>query len=124
MPMRTALLILAALLSAPAFAGAAPAPAAKSPEPKKSSAPAAAAEDDEDEAPKAKDAPPPTSAPPAPAPLGAVTTSSADEKQQRLVSGAPLYNPNVAVHIVEQKEFSDKWLREVAIYPAAVQVNG
>ena len=24
---------------------------------------------------------------------------------QRLVSGAPLYNPNVAVHIVEKKQF-------------------
>ena len=40
------------------------------------------------------------------------------------VSGAPLSNPNVAVHIVEQKEFTDKWSREIALYPAAVQLNG
>ncbi len=42
----------------------------------------------------------------------------------KLVSGAPLFNPNVAVHIVEQKQFSDSGKREVILYPIALQVNG
>jgi outer membrane beta-barrel protein len=37
-------------------------------------------------------------------------------EQQRLVHGAPLYNPNVSVHIVQKHEF--------ALYPVTVQVNG
>jgi outer membrane beta-barrel protein len=41
-----------------------------------------------------------------------------------LVSGAPLYNPNVAVHIVEAKQFSDSRKREFVLYPATVQANG
>lgn len=59
---------------------------------------------------------------PAPAEQGAAPTSTAE--QQKLVSGAPLYNPNVAVHIVEQKRHEEKGRFEIAIYPAAVQVNG
>ncbi len=43
---------------------------------------------------------------------------------QKLVSGAPLYNPNVAVHIVEKKQFSDRSKREIVLYPAALQANG
>jgi outer membrane beta-barrel protein len=42
----------------------------------------------------------------------------------RLVSGAPLYNPNVAVHIVERKEFSDLNKLELVLYPATIQING
>ncbi len=63
-----------------------------------------------------------TSATPAPAETGSAPTSTAE--QQKLVSGAPLYNPNVAVHIVEQKKNSEAGRFEIAIYPAAVQVNG
>jgi outer membrane beta-barrel protein len=117
--MRYLILVLAALFAVPASAAAAaPAPAPAKSDPKPTSS--AGSDEDEDEAPK----PAPANAQPAPAPLGAVSTSPAEQSQQRLVSGAPLYNPNVAVHIVEQKEFADRWSREVTIYPAAVQLNG
>ncbi|MFZ5468441.1 MAG: outer membrane beta-barrel domain-containing protein [Myxococcota bacterium] len=49
---------------------------------------------------------------------------AAPTETQKLVSGAPLFNPNVAVHIVEKKQFSDRNKREVVLYPAAAQVNG
>jgi outer membrane beta-barrel protein len=45
-------------------------------------------------------------------------------EQQRLVHGAPLYNPNVSVHIVQKKRFADEGKHELALYPLAVQVNG
>ncbi|WP_224248965.1 outer membrane beta-barrel domain-containing protein [Hyalangium gracile] len=45
-------------------------------------------------------------------------------EQQRLVHGAPLYNPNVSVHIVQKKRFADEGRHEFALYPVAVQVNG
>lgn len=91
--------------------------------------PGAAADDDEDEEPakpatptpgpseEKKDAPTAATAPaPTPAPAAA--------SEQRLVSGAPLFNPNVAVHIVEQKAFSDSGRREIVLYPVSMQVNG
>ena len=43
---------------------------------------------------------------------------AAQERAQRLVSGAPLYNPNVAVHIVQRKAFADGGKRELVLYPA------
>jgi outer membrane beta-barrel protein len=49
---------------------------------------------------------------------------AAQERAQRLVSGAPLYNPNVAVHIVQRKAFADGGKREVVLYPAVPQANG
>jgi outer membrane beta-barrel protein len=45
-------------------------------------------------------------------------------ESQRLVSGAPLNNPNVDVHIVERKAFSDSGKRELVLFPLAIQVNG
>src|SRR5690242_5694746 len=48
----------------------------------------------------------------------------AKEHAQELVSGAPLYNPNVAVHIVQRKPFADRGLRELVLYPAVPQANG
>lgn len=45
-------------------------------------------------------------------------------RAQELVHGAPLYNPNVAVHIVEKKQFSDSGKHELALFPAVAQVNG
>jgi outer membrane beta-barrel protein len=42
----------------------------------------------------------------------------------RLVNGAPLFNPNVGVHIVEQKRFADSGRFEITLFPVAVQVNG
>lgn len=48
----------------------------------------------------------------------------ADPDAQKLVSGAPLYNPNVAVHIVEKKAHSDAKKFEIVLYPATMQVNG
>lgn len=70
--------------------------------------------------------PPPANAGATAAPAAAGASVSADKaaKEQELVSGAPLYNPNVAVHIVEQKSFSDNGKREVMLFPAMAQVNG
>lgn len=86
-------------------------------------------EDEDDPAPGAKTAPTEAEKKPeekkdAPA-MGAVTTTPApaDAQAQKLVSGAPLYNPNVAVHIVEQKAYSDKFRHEVMLFGAA-QING
>ena len=119
--MRTALLILATTLSTSAFA-AAPAPApAKSEPARPAPAPAAAADDEDDDAPPKPAETKTDAATAAPAPLGAVPPSGVDN--QKLVAGAPLYNPNVAVHIVEKKEYSDKWVREVSLFGTA-QVNG
>ncbi|MCE9671446.1 outer membrane beta-barrel domain-containing protein [Myxococcus stipitatus] len=47
-----------------------------------------------------------------------------DARQQRLVNGAPLYDPNVSLHIVQKKRFADEGRHELALYPAVVQVNG
>ncbi len=127
--MRT-LLLAALLVAGPALARA-PFPAVSSLVlAQASSAPSSTStskdEDDEDEdKPKA---PPATPAEPAAPPAGAVTTptppAAADAKSQQLVSGAPLYNPNVAVHIVEKKQFADRGKHEIVLYPAWVQLNG
>lgn len=76
-----------------------------------------------------KETPPATDAKASPETnLGTVTApekpAGVNADAQKLVSGAPLYNPNVAVHIVEKKAFSDKGKNEIVLYPAAVQVNG
>ena len=47
-----------------------------------------------------------------------------DSEPQRLVHGAPLFNPNVAVHVVEKKPFRDGGRHEIILYPTTVQVNG
>ncbi|WP_342374197.1 outer membrane beta-barrel domain-containing protein [Myxococcus stipitatus] len=47
-----------------------------------------------------------------------------DARQQELVNGAPLYNPNVSLHIVQKKRFADESKHELALYPAVIQVNG
>ena len=85
--------------------------------------------DDEEEDPNPGAKPTPDLAKPeekkeAPA-MGAVTPAAApaNAEAQKLVSGAPLYNPNVAVHIVEQKAFSDKGRHEIILLPS-VQFNG
>jgi outer membrane beta-barrel protein len=62
----------------------------------------------------------PVAAAPAPPPADVPVSTEA----QRLVSGAPLFNPNVAVHAVEKKQFSDRGRGEVVLYPAAPQING
>ncbi|MGA9526369.1 MAG: outer membrane beta-barrel domain-containing protein, partial [Myxococcaceae bacterium] len=51
-------------------------------------------------------------------------SSAANPRAQELVSGAPLYNPNVAVHIVQKKQFSDKGKHELTLYPVLAQFNG
>ncbi|WNG37452.1 outer membrane beta-barrel domain-containing protein [Archangium violaceum] len=48
----------------------------------------------------------------------------ADPNQQRLVNGAPLHNPNVAVHVVQKKRFADEGRHEFTLYPVVAQVNG
>ncbi|MFO0599000.1 MAG: outer membrane beta-barrel domain-containing protein [Myxococcaceae bacterium] len=60
----------------------------------------------------------------APTAAPAATPADANPDAQKLVSGAPLYNPNVAVHIVEKKAFSDAGKFEIVLFPAAMQVNG
>ena len=50
--------------------------------------------------------------------------TSAPSVKQKLVSGAPLFNPSVAVHIVQKKETSDATKYEAVLYPATAQVNG
>jgi outer membrane beta-barrel protein len=47
-----------------------------------------------------------------------------DPNQQRLVNGAPLHNPNVAVHVVQKKRFADEGRHEFTLYPVVAQVNG
>jgi|GEM_PF-291797 len=70
-------------------------------------------------------APPrPDDAPELAADLGSDAPRTTDARQQRLVNGAPLYNPNVSVHIVQKKRFADEGRHELTLYPAAVQVNG
>jgi outer membrane beta-barrel protein len=94
-------------------------------------------EDEDDKAAKKPSGPgdtAPTSAPRGPGPAAAPSGTSAAQpappspsasgRAQTLVSGAPLYNPNVAVHIVERKPFSDKGKHEIAIFPAVGQLNG
>lgn len=66
----------------------------------------------------------PSATPTSAAPASTTTTTAAPSEQMKLVSGAPLNNPNVAVHTVEMKQFSDSGKREVVLYPIAVQING
>jgi outer membrane beta-barrel protein len=114
-----------------AFARAAPAP---SDAPLMAVAQATPADDDEDDPVPPTTTTPTTTTPAktdAPKATPAATTTPAaapakpaDEESQRLVSGAPLFNPNVAVHIVEQKAYSDSKKSEIVLYPVAMQVNG
>ncbi len=95
--------------------------------------PAAADDDEEDPTPGAKTTPTTTTTTTttttpaktnAPAATAAPAAASSDPDAQKLVSGAPLYNPHVAVHIVEQKAYSDARKVEVVLYPVQMQVNG
>lgn len=64
-------------------------------------------------------------APPDDAPtLASESPRTTEARQQRLVNGAPLFNPNVSVHIVQKKRFADEGRHELALFPATVQVNG
>lgn len=45
-------------------------------------------------------------------------------EEQVLVNGAPLRNPNVAVHVVQKKRFADEGRHEFTLYPMVAQVNG
>ena len=47
-----------------------------------------------------------------------------DLARHRLVNGAPLHNPNVAVHVVQKKRFADEGKHELALFPVVAQVNG
>lgn len=75
------------------------------------------------QAPAAEPGPKPTQ-PPTAAAAGAGALAAPSGEQQKLVSGAPLYNPNVAVHIVEKKGFADRGKKELILYPVAIQANG
>jgi outer membrane beta-barrel protein len=114
--MRTTLLLAALMWAGSAQA----APSGDEPRLAQASKPATkpAADDEEDE--PAKPAATPV-APPAALPT---PIAPAPNEQMQLVSGAPLADPNVAVHIVEKKEFADGNRSELVLYPIAVQVNG
>lgn len=89
-------------------------------------------DDDDDEPTPATTTPTPATTTPgapvktdAPAAAAATTAPAATNPDaQKLVSGAPLYNPNVQVHVVEQKAYSDAKKFEIVLYPAQMQVNG
>jgi outer membrane beta-barrel protein len=95
-----------------------------------------AADDEDDEAPPAQKAETPAAAAPGrsevmPKPTVAQEGEGGSTPKQeevrsdlRLVSGAPLFNPNVAVHIVERKQFADSGRRELTLYPISAQLNG
>ena len=44
--------------------------------------------------------------------------------QAQVVNGAPLKNPDVGLHVVEQKPVSDSGRLEFTLYPAVPQLNG
>ena len=53
-----------------------------------------------------------------------VTRAVPPSNEMKLVSGAPLFNNNVAVHIVEQKAYSDARKSEIVLFPVSMQING
>lgn len=59
----------------------------------------------------------------APVVTQAIDLHTTEAEQQRLVNGAPLYDPNVSVHIVQKKPFADEGRHEFTLYPAVVQLN-
>lgn len=113
------------------------APAAKPPAPKAKEAPASSA--------AAEAAPSEAAAtdPAAVADTAAAAQAQSEEERRRaeearaaaalaptppeyleLVSGAPLRDPNVAVHIVQRKRFAERGRHELVLYPVAPQLNG
>jgi outer membrane beta-barrel protein len=129
--MRTTMLIAAVLWAGLAQASAPVSPSALLTQAPARPAAAAASDDEDDEEAPAKPATPPATATDAPraeekpaAAAPAATPSAQTQQEQRLVSGAPLYNPHVAVHIVEQKTASDAGKRELILFPVAAQLNG
>lgn len=60
----------------------------------------------------------------APARVGPSETVGEARPRGALISGAPLENPDVRVHIVQQKRFADRGRHELTLYPVVPQVNG
>ena len=124
-----ALLVVSGASFAQTAPGTTPAPATT---PAASAAkPAVNDDDEEDPGPaKAVDAPTPAgdAAKVAPAtgqaPKADAAADVSNPDEQTLVNGAPLKNPNVAVHIVEKKSLSDQTKWEISLFPAAFQMNG
>jgi outer membrane beta-barrel protein len=85
---------------------------------------AGATPEDDDEPARLPDTSPAVSPPDAGVATAPGTTATATPEQMELVNGAPLFNPNVGVHIIEQKRFSDSGRFEVTLYPVVPQVNG
>src|SRR5690606_4187864 len=54
----------------------------------------------------------------APIQVGPSETVGQARPRGELISGAPLENPDVAVHIVQQKRFADRGRHELTLYPA------
>lgn len=60
----------------------------------------------------------------APTDLGGSETIGTARPRGELISGAPLENPDVAVHIVEKKRFADQGRHELTLFPVVPQANG
>lgn len=60
----------------------------------------------------------------APTDLGRSETIGTSRPRGELISGAPLENPDVAVHIVEKKRFADQGRHELTLFPVVPQANG
>jgi outer membrane beta-barrel protein len=58
------------------------------------------------------------------APARAIPDAGLGTEVMQLVSGAPLLDPNVAVHTVEMKPYPDVGRLEVVLFPLALQLNG
>ncbi|RKG87341.1 outer membrane beta-barrel domain-containing protein [Corallococcus terminator] len=111
---------------APAVPQATPETPAAPPAPRPG--PGTSSSDDDDAAAPAPTGPTsgiaPADAPVLESPESGEAPRTTDAQQQRLVNGAPLYNPNVNVHIVQKKRFADEGKHELVLYPGVVQVNG
>jgi outer membrane beta-barrel protein len=120
------LTLLLALTAGPAALAQEVAPIPVQPAPREPQAPQSL------QAPASESAQPPPAAatetrqPPADAPLAgeAEVLPVADRSRHQLINGAPLHNPNVAVHVMQRKVFRDQGRHELALYPAVVQLNG
>lgn len=55
---------------------------------------------------------------------GGSETIGTSRPRGELISGAPLENPDVAVHIVEKKRFADQGRHELTLFPVVPQANG
>lgn len=114
-------LIATLLLASAASAQPAAQPAPVPPNPVEAPAPESPVPPPPPERPSAPPLPPPTLPAPPPEPLPPLPRPS---PEQALISGAPLHNPNVRVHVVEPKAFAEAGRFELVLFPVTPQING